>query len=356
MTKSKLLAAVTVPNTDYLMKPFSADVLEGRLSPQTREVIVSATQPNGMNDIFDKVNHAEIPPEELRKMMGSSDARHTDRHPLTVADQTIAGDLKVQTYVQTELKNQTLPVILFIHGGGFTGGSLDNIAMACHVLADDGAVKVIAFDYGLAPEHPYPEGLLACYRGLVYLHQHADEFKIDPEQMTMFGDSAGGNLTYTTALLDLAMGTHYLSACVTLYPVTYQGKDPKRRHYFDDPANLNLTDPDKDKIAQFLTTFNANQTIDKWYIKDADPESMYISPLNAPESLLKQLPRTLFMVGEFDPLRLQGEAFYKKVKLAGGDIRYIRYNGMTHAFMDEVGNYPQADDALGEVAKFVLNK
>lgn len=345
-----MLEKVNVKNTDYQMKLVPGKDTEGYLDPKAKEELEDSIKQTNTGDFGSEVN-GSVTVEDIRSSMGWKKANHTCQHELSITN-TIYNGVKVRVYLQKSLANETLPTILFMHGGGFFGGSLDNVEYPCEALADFGEVRVVSVDYGLAPEHPYPQDLIDCYQVLNYLAKNKAALKIG--NITAMGDSAGGNLAYTLSLLDRQLGTNYLNKAVALYPVTYQGKDAKRRATFDTPEPLIGCEKAED-IRAYINNFNGSQgMINDWYIRDSDPESMYISPLNAPENLLKKMPQTLFMIGEFDPLRLQGEAFYNKMKLAGGDITYIRYNGMTHAFMDKVGDFVQADDCLHEAIDFIL--
>lgn len=96
--------------------------------------------------------------------------------------------------------------------------------------------------------------------------------------------------------------------------------------------------------------------IDQIYIRQSDATSIYLSPLLADTAALAQLPPSLTVIGEYDPLRFQGEAFIQKVRTSGGQADYLRYNGMTHAFKDKVGDFAQAEDALREAVAFAVKK
>lgn len=346
---NNLIKKYNVKNTDYKMKLVPGFSDEGLLDPNAKKELESSIKQSDTGDFGSEVSN-DVSVEDIRATMGWKNANHHDQNVLKI-ENTEFENVKVRIYVQEKLVNKELPVIIFMHGGGFFGGSLDNVEFPCRALADYGQVRVISVDYGLAPEHPYPQNLLDCYQVLNYVGQHKSQLHVD--SITAMGDSAGGNLTYTLSLLDCQMGTNYIDNAVALYAVTYQGENPVLRKKFDDPRPL-IGKENSTEITTYINNFNDSQTmINDWYIKDSDPESIYLSPLNASDKLLKSLPRTLFMVGEFDPLRLQGEAFYNKAKLAGCDITYLRYNGMTHAFMDKVGDFPQADDALKEAINFI---
>ncbi|KRM18028.1 lipolytic protein [Companilactobacillus nantensis DSM 16982] len=340
---------INVKNTDYQMKLVPGFSSEGLLDPQAKKELEDSIQQTDTGDFGSEVNQ-DVNAADIRATMGWKKANHKNKNILKI-ENTELDNIKVRIYVQEKLVDAELPVILFMHGGGFFGGSLDNVEFPCRELADCGQVRVISIDYGLAPEHPYPQNLLDCYQVLNYVGQHKNQLHV--KSITAMGDSAGGNLTYTLSLLDRQLGTNYIDKAVALYPVTYQGNNVQLRKMFDDPEPI-IANEIPSEIKTYINNFNDSQgLINSWYIKDSDPESIYISPLNASEEMLKKLPKTLFMVGEFDPLRLQGEAFYNKAKLAGCDITYLRYNGMIHAFMDKVGDFAQADDALKETINFI---
>ena len=297
---------------------------------------------------------SELPPVEvIRASMGWPAATDISEHKIQVENHDFAG-VSVRSYVQAEKAEEILPTVVFYHGGGFFGGSLDNVDLPCRRLADLGAVRVFSVAYALAPEGPYPEGPLDAYRTLVHIHHNHAALKVDTKSISVMGDSAGGNLTYVVSLLDRAFGTNYITHAISLYPVVYQGKDTEKISEFTSVTNVQANE-NQELIHAYIDGFNSSTgLIDAWYIKDADAESWIVSPLNATAEQLEKLPKTLCICGEFDALRIQGEAFYAKAKAAGADITYIRYDGMVHAFMDKVGDYVQADDCLKEAIHFIV--
>ena len=220
-------------------------------------------------------------------------------------------------------------------------------------MADAGALRVFALDYSLAPKQPFPAGLLDVYRVVVALHQTAKQYGIDETQLSLAGDSAGGNLTYTVALLDQKLQLNYLHKLVALYPAVYNGHDAEKEMDF---SNIQAYGAQADQalIAQYIASFRESTLISDWYLQGVDDEQMAVSPINAPSAMLAELPASLLIIGEFDPLRLEGEAFFERVRDAGGTIDYIRYDGMVHAFVDKIGDYPQANQAVLDLVDFVL--
>lgn len=115
-------------------------------------------------------------------------------------------------------RDRLLPVLLYLHGGGWTFGSINSCGRFCNAMAASGAVRVVALDYRLAPEFPFPDGLNDCVRAVEYLAKHAGELRIDSSRITLGGDSSGGNLALATALTEACRGK--IESLLLFYPVT----------------------------------------------------------------------------------------------------------------------------------------
>lgn len=286
----------------------------------------------------------------LRDAMGWP-ARDIHTRRMTIRNQIIDGHVNVRLY-HCDDDSAPTPAVLFLHGGGFFGGSLDNVDYPCRALADIGRLTVVSVDYSLAPERPYPAALMDCYAALRWLYRHADEYGVDKQQIVIAGDSAGGNLSLTTALLDAAMGTRYLSRVVGYYPATTLIVDASLTDTSCYPATQN-----KALIDDYLNGFYGSMDqVAQWYAGAADCRNPYISPLYASPAQLTALPPILLCCGEFDPLRLQVDAFADKARRAGVDVTCIRYCGMVHAFMDKVGVLAQTETLLRDTAAFIYGE
>ena len=286
----------------------------------------------------------------LRDAMGwPAQDIHTRR--MTIRNQIIDGHVNVRIYRCDEDKAPT-PVVLFLHGGGFFGGSLDNVEYPCRALADLGALTVVSVDYALAPERPYPAALLDCYTVLRWLHLHAEEYGVDKQHIVVAGDSAGGNLSLTTALLDVTLGTHYLSGVVGYYPATTLVVDETLADTARYPATAH-----KALIDGYLNGFYGSMgQVAQWYGGAVDCRNPLISPLYADSVLLAALPPMLMCCGEFDPLRLQVDAFVDNARSAGAKVTSVHYCGMVHAFMDKVGVLAQTETLLRDTVAFIRDE
>jgi len=284
----------------------------------------------------------------LRIGMGWA-SRDISHHALAVKNQQINGVCAIRSYRRLSAKG-AVPALVFFHGGGFFGGSLDNVDHACRAIADATEVMVISVHYALAPEHQWPAGLLDCYRAVCWVHQHADALNIDPERIVVGGDSAGGNLALTSTLLDRMFETYYINAQVLIYPTVLR---PDPQDTLADLGPFGIA-ADHMLISEYIRGFAAlDAQVNRWYLSSPERQRTLplVSPLLSPD--LSRLPATFIIVGEFDPLRLQCEALYQALIVAGIEVDYLQYNGMVHAFMDKVGDFPQAADLACEVSYFV---
>ncbi|MEX0379969.1 alpha/beta hydrolase fold domain-containing protein [Leuconostoc aquikimchii] len=346
MTKFKTIDDIT---NGTVIKLVPEQTKGGVLDPRAREELLA-----GQRNINEPA--PIIPPDitSLRAMMGWPNAIDIATHPLTVVDTATAYGVKVRTYVKTTLVDEILPVIFFYHGGGFFGGSLNNVDKPARALADLADVLVVSVDWSLAPEHPYPEGFLEAYQTIIWVLNQSG-WPIDKRKVSVLGDSAGGGFAYGLGLLDREFGLNVITKLIAFYPVTYQAHDVTFEKLFNDVRRYPVSIADRDLLLPYFNGFfGSSGLIDQLYIQNSDPDSVYISPFLADDKLLAQLPESLTIIDEYDPLRFQGEAFIQKVRLNGGQANYVRYNGMTHAFMDKVGDFAQAEDALREAATFAV--
>ena len=135
-----------------------------------------------------------------------TDVKATDFHATTVD----GGDLLLRWYVKD---SATLgPVVLYLHGGGMISGSVAIYDGPVSRYVSNSGVSMLAVDYRLAPEHPYPVPVEDCYAGLRWLSEHAAELGVDPARIAVMGDSAGGRLAAAVALLARDRGGPLLRA------------------------------------------------------------------------------------------------------------------------------------------------
>lgn len=299
--------------------------------------------------VIDEENYMyeSMPIGAMRKSMGWPNIDISN--DVTVEYKKING-VNVRVYYPSSLSDN-MKCMIFIHGGGFWGGDLDVVENPCKAIADKANTVVISVDYALAPEAPFPNGLEDCLSVLKYVYNNSSEFNIDKEKICVSGDSAGGNLASVLSIIDRDLKTMMIKYTVLIYPVvTLSNKETE--YYKWDINNYKIT-KNKESVEKSINSIkNVMGTIKKLYLRNGEKDDLEnVSPLLA-ESL-SGLPKTLVITAEFDFLRVQGEAYAKRLIESGVETKCIRYNGMDHAFLDKCGYYPQAEDCINEIAKYI---
>ncbi|MBB5807088.1 acetyl esterase [Saccharothrix ecbatanensis] len=210
------------------------------------------------------------------------------------------------------------PLLVFYHGGGWVSGDLDSHDNLCRFLAVEGGVRVLAADYRLAPEHPFPAAADDARAAFEYAVSHASELGIDPRRIALGGDSAGGNLAAVTALHAGAVKPVFL---LMFYPAVDASVRRRSRDLFGN--GFFLTD---EKMDWFLDHYAPSREA------HTDPR---LSVLLAED--LSGLPPTYLATAGFDPLRDEGEAFAEKLAEQGVPVVLRRYPGLFHGYANILG-------------------
>lgn len=242
---------------------------------------------------------------------------------------------------------ENLPCIVYIHGGAFIGGSLDVSENPCKLIAEGINGVVISVDYSLAPENPYPLGLNDCRKVVEYIEENNFLYGIDKNKIGIVGESAGANLATIVANENSNIKFQGL-----VYPVvTFIEKNP----FFNWDIDLYENPYKEEKIYDFINSLrNCEDLVQKLYIqRELDPRREDLSPIF--NKNLSKAKKTLIAVSEYDYLRVQGEAYGKLIHKAGVETKIIRYEGVNHAFLDNLGIYPQAEDTINEIVKEFLH-
>ena len=254
-----------------------------------------------------------------------------------VQDRTVRGaegPLPARLYVPTGAPAVT-PLLVFFHGGGMVYGDLDSHDAACRFVAEHAGVRVLAVDYRLAPEHPFPAGVDDASAAFAWVAERAADFGGDPDRLAVGGDSAGGYLAAATAIRAAEEGLP-LAFQLLVYPMTEAGGHQPSRTKFG--RDLYLT-------TEFMDLADRSYWASVAGVDHHDPR---LSVLHAdlPEGLAPALVAT----AGFDPLRDEGEAYARKLTEAGVKTELRRYAGEIHGFFNVVGVPGPARDAVVDIA------
>jgi acetyl esterase len=235
------------------------------------------------------------------------------------------GDVPVRVY--RPQRDAVLPAIVHLHGGGWVLGDLDTHDSVCRDLAAGSGCAVVAVDYRLAPEHPFPAALEDSLAAV----QAVGQLGLDPDRVALFGDSAGGGLAAVIARELRGAIRHQ----ALVYPVC--------------DARVGATG----SYASFAEGYFLTTADMRWfaghYAAAADPADPRLSPLAA-DDLTGAAPATI-VLAECDPLHDEGVAYARRLEEAGVDVELRVFAGQLHPFVLLAGVIDDGREARAWVAR-----
>jgi acetyl esterase len=296
--------------------------------------------------LFESAGHPalhDLSPQDGRAAYAKS-WRATQSRPVDVAcvhDRMVegpAGPLSLRVYRPADVEEgQVLPVVLFIHGGGWMIGNLDSHDPMCRRLANGARAVVVAVDYRLAPEHPFPAAVDDCARALRWLVEAHEALCIDPSAIAVAGDSAGGNLAAVLSLMARDGALPTVAHQALFYPVTdIAGESP----------SYGLT-----RASLPLTAHTMRYFIGHYAPQSGDRLDWRASPLRAP-SVEGVAPALVLTVGH-DPLRDEGQAYARRLDEAGVRVCAVHLNDQVHGLFGLGRLLPAADRILDAMASHI---
>lgn len=243
------------------------------------------------------------------------------------------GDRDVALYVFEPdiLTEGKLPVIYYMHGGGYIMGDARMNENVLKDIANKNNVKIISVEYTLATELPFPQDLEDAYEGLKYLFENAENLGIDEKKVAIMGESAGGGLAARLSLKVRDEGEYHLIGQILIAPML-----DYRTGGDDCPYNNNYA-------GEFVWTKASNQFAwkvlagDKMIPKDQIP---YFSPIMA--SNFEGIPKTFIIVGGLDLFVNENISFAKKLLEAGVKVDLNVISGVFHLFQSIKPNSKKA--------------
>ena len=215
---------------------------------------------------------------------------------------------------------QDKKMLLFIHGGGWVTESIDNYERICARLASATEHIVVSVEYRLAPEHPFPTGFMDCYAVAKAIYTNRFILNVNPQRITLIGDSAGGNLAAAVSLKARDDGIFKPQRQILIYPAV-------NNDYSDTSRFQSVKDCGSDYL---LTAGKMRDYIDFYAAREEDKKNKYFAPLM--ETDYRNQPDTLILTAEFDPLRDEGEEYGKRLKEAGNYVEVHRIKDALHGY------------------------
>jgi acetyl esterase/lipase len=230
-------------------------------------------------------------------------------------------DREIPVRVFRPKKGGLSKAIIFYHGGGWVTGDIDTYTKICANMARQTKHIVVSVNYRLAPEHPFPAGLEDCYFVTREIFNDPCLINCALEDITLAGDSAGGNLAAVVSLMARDRGEFSPRRQILIYPATYYDHSdtspfPSIREYGD---------------SYLLTAEKIQNYMDLYISNEEDKRNPYVAPILAED--LSHQPKTLIITAEYDPLLDEGEAYGKKLKSFHNDVTVCRIDEALHGFL-----------------------
>lgn len=323
-------------------EPLARVVLTGRRRRLGDRVMDPKAQAVGDFSLSIRVPGYIPTPEESRQQMTQLVAALDDPVPddVTTEDRTLPGpvsDLPIRIYRRQGGRNPA-PAVAYFHGGGFVQGNLDTHNGICGKLASQADCTVIATDYRLAPEHPFPAAPDDCFAAYRWIRENAAMLGLDADRIAVAGDSAGGNLAAVTSMLAADNGAPLPAAQVLIYPVVQNEHTTLSRDELQDGFII-----PRERIDWYDLQYFGEQ---------GPPKGDFRAAPITRDDLTGQPPAMVITAG-FDPLRDEGEAYAKRLEDAGVAVRLLPYDGQIHGFISMCGVIPQGRACIAEIAGYL---
>lgn len=248
---------------------------------------------------------------------------------------------EISVRIFTPKEKNSCQILLFFHGGGWVTGSIDSYDGVCADMASETGRIVVSVDYGLAPEHRFPEGLEDCYAVARELFINNRLLDTRPEEIVLIGDSAGGNLTAAVSLMARDRGEFLPAKQILIYPAV--GND-----YSD---NAPFPSVKENGTGYLLTAKRMQDFMELYQNTKEDLQNPYFAPLLA-EDFSRQ-PDTLLITAEYCPLRDEGEAYGKRLETAGNRVEMFRMPDALHGYFSLPLRFPQVKKTYGLINRFL---
>lgn len=286
--------------TDHVLEPAAQDVAEATSHPP----FLYELGTEGARKVLDDIQAAPI------------DEPDVDETWTTVPAEV--GDVRVRI-VRPVGAEGALPVVLYMHGGGWVLGNAGTHDRLVRELATGTGAAVVFVEYDRSPEARYPVAIEQGYATAQWITRSGAEHGLDASRLVVAGDSVGGNMAAALAIMAKQRGDVTFLHQSLYYPVTDAAQDTASYREFADGPFL---------LAKSMAWF--------WdaYLPDADRRGeITASPLRASLDDLAGLPEAFVVVDENDVLRDEGEAYARKLTAAGVRTTSVRYNAAIHDFM-----------------------
>lgn len=293
------------------------DVMSAQGAPEFRNM-----RPEEVRAAVETFTGLQAPPREVGQVIERSYAGP-------------GGEQRLNIYVPEG--SGPFPIVVYFHGGGFVGGSLDVVDEPARALTADARAIVITAAYRRAPESKFPAATDDSMAALTWAAEHAREFDGDPERLFVMGDSAGGNIAAVAAIRCRDENGPKLAGQILIYPVIdTAARMPSRSEFFE---GYIITAPDLDWFwEQYLSS-------------PADAKDPHATPTLA--STLEGLPRALVISLEYEVSRDEAEHYAEQLSEAGVKVTQRRIDGLIHGSYWMSAAVPRSREIHDAIVEFL---
>ena len=234
-------------------------------------------------------------------------------------------------------KNETLPIMIYFHGGGWVLGNVDTHDQVCSILVNKGKYDLISVEYSLAPESIFPKAINESKKILKSISKNKYGLKINNNKIILCGDSAGGNIA--TVLADYNKNNLKANVIfqVLVYPATHMFSKYESKNKYE---GLILNK----KLMKWFESHYCPKNIRKKYINDPR-----LSPIK--NKKMKGMPDTLIVLAECDPLYDEGLLYGKRLKENNIKVEIKVYKGLMHGFLTMGGIVKEVTSVISFINK-----
>jgi acetyl esterase len=257
-------------------------------------------------------------------------------------------DIPIRIYT-TSTMGADLPVLYYIHGGGFFAGHSGVVEESVKLIVEKFDIPVVSVDYRWAPEHPFPIGhhdVLSVYQ---WITENAGSFHGDKKKIFVSGDSAGGNLAQYCSTKAYEDKLIPVKGQLLLYS-TLNMASVEDDYFHWSLDQYEMSKKHKAAIKTSLGMLGNMGTGLNRVLGVEDAHNDYLNPYSRDP---KHNPATFIAVGEHDYLKVENLAYAAKLNAAGIKTKTLVYKGMGHAFFDQCGILPQCEDLAIEMGLFI---
>jgi len=287
-----------------------------------------------------KPSMAEVSPEEARAGIAARTAARAPGPQIDKVFDFIIPGTDVGIPVRIYHPKGAIGVAMAFHGGGWLMGSRDSFDAVCRHLANDSGLAVVSVDYRLAPEHPFPGALDDVWAATCWVAEHGHGLGLPSGRLTVFGESAGGNLAAVVCLLAREHAVPRILAQALVYPATDARQQVASLSAYAEGFMQRKAD-----VEYAFRTYALDHGV--------TPTTWKLSPFLADNHA--DLPPAIIITAECDALRDDGEAYARKLAEAGVPATCVRYLGMLHTFYGMRGQVDAATLAQRQVADMLRN-